>query len=539
MALRVRICKRAQAVLTGIGTVFLWAFSLHGETAREQRINAIQQAIQDGQREKAKEMIAAAIRNYPKDGGILNLRGILHAQAQNMPAARADFQEAVRLEPGLLPAWKNLGRACQALVGEKSAERNKSEQDKDASECAIRSWKHVLASESGDPEARLGLATLYEWQGDFAGSLKQIEAAPASIADDLPFLALRCADYAGLGRTLDALDVAKRMTQADAYSEETASSIFPVLRKPENAAVLVALAEPLYTRGQASAETLRLLSSAYQQRGNLSDARKALEAAAVKDPEKTSDLYELTRLAYQLKDREGALGYLGHIRDLAPSDARSYFLFGVIAVEMELPIEARRSLNKAVELDPKNPMYSLALGSVLLSNRNAGDAIPYFQTYLAAHPDDIRARFGLGMAYFSAADYAKARVEMTAAAKRPETAGGAEYFLGRIDRAEGNIDESVTHLERAIQLVPAFPDARAELARVWLRKGEIEKARTELDAALKIDRDNYQANTVLQALYERTHDLKVTSQRDKLKELEVKRKDREQLMLRTIEMKPF
>lgn len=501
---------------------------------REQSIVAIQQVMQAGRAQDAKEMIAAALKRYPKDPGILNLRGVLHAQGQEMAAARADFAEAVGLAPDLLPARQNLARACMALTG-----ANSTSKDSGAMDCAVQNWRLVLASQRGNAEAHSALATLYEWRGDFAASLREITSLSPDDAAGLPLLALRCADLAGLGRLDEALQDAKRLTQIPGYSSEIAASIFPVLRKPETAPILIALVEPLDRAHEASAETLRLLGVAYEKTGRLPDARKAIEKAAVMEPGGVADLYELTRLASLAHDNEGALGYLGRIRDLAPKDARAHFLFGIIAIEMDLPLEARKSLERALALDPKNPIYSLALGSVILSSRDAGDAIPYFQTYLAAHPDDPRGHFALGMAYYASKDYEKSRAEMNGITGRPETAGGAEYFLGRISRAEDNPDDSAVHLKRAIELLPKFPDARAEIAKVWLRQGEVEKARTALGEALSIDRDNYQANQTLLALYEKTHDVKAAAQRDRLKELEGKRKAQDQLMFRTIEMRPF
>jgi tetratricopeptide (TPR) repeat protein len=509
------------------------------QAGRDRRIVEIQEAITSGQTAQADALLRDALARYPNDGGILNLRGVLHAQQGDLGSARQDFTDAVRQAPALLPAWQNLGRACQALAAGAPAHEDAVAHDSGAVDCAIRSWRHVLVSEKDNREARFGLATLIEWKGEFSESLRELALLPPGEEKELPVAALRCANLAGLGRWNEALDIAKQLAQSSGYTETVAAGVFPVLKKPEAAPVVIALAEPLSLRQEASPQTLRLLSGAYEKAKRPEDARRTLERAAILDPGKTSDLYELTRLAYLSHDFEGALGYLGRLRDMTPKDARVHFLFGIVAVEMKLPVEARRSLEEALKLAPKNPIYSLALGSIILSSRDAGDAVPYFQTYLAAHPDDPRGHFALGMGYFAANDYDKARAEMTRAAKHRETSGGAEYFLGRIARAEDQLDQAAVHLQRTIEILPKFADARAELARVRLRQADTEKARAELAEALAIDPDNYQANTVLLALYERTRDAKVAEQRERIKQLQAKRKDEEQLMLRTIEMRPF
>jgi len=97
-------------------------------------IESIQAAIESGDRPGASRLLSEALAQHPREAGLFNLRGIVHAQQQELAAARADFQQAVRLAPALTPAWQNLGRACQLL----------SESDSSAMACAAGAWEHVL-----------------------------------------------------------------------------------------------------------------------------------------------------------------------------------------------------------------------------------------------------------------------------------------------------------------------------------------------------------------------------------------------------------
>ena len=147
--------------------------------------------------------------------------------------------------------------------------------------------------------------------------------------------------------------------------------------------------------------------------------------------------------------------------------------------------------------------------------------------------------FALGVAYFATADYGRAREQMESIRTDPKTSAGAEYFLGRIARIEEKLDEAVTHLERSIALLPTFAESRAELGRVRLRQGLVEQARADLDRALSIDPDSFQANANLLALYQRTHDARAAEQAERLQRLDAQRAARQELMLRTIEVKPY
>lgn len=513
----------------------LLALSLHlsgqGPTI-ETAIIAIQQSIQSGNQAGALQQIAAALVHFPRAAGLYNLRGIVHAQKDELTEARKDFQQAVRLAPALTPAWQNLGRACQLTPG----------QDAAAVACAVEAWQHVLRVRPADGEARASLATVLEWQGKFADSLRELEGLPREEAARSSIMALRCADLAGLGRTSEALQVAQRLVQAPDFSEADAGAIFPVLATSQNAPIVILLVETLRSGGSrdgVSPASLKHLAAAYEQASRLSDARQTFERIAAQEPGNPEYLYSLARVAYGLHDLEGSLGYLAHIRDLTPNDARVHLLFGLIALQMELPIEARKSLEKALSLDANNADYNFALGAAILSSGDAGTASNYLKAFVAARPAEARGHFALGVAYFSANDYDQCRKEMQIARKDPSREAGAEFFLGRIARIEENLDEAAAHLERTTRLSPSFAEGYAELARVRLRQERVSDARTALDRAIALDPESFQANAALVVLYQKTRDPRLVEQGARLRKLDAARSKRQELMLRTIEVKPY
>ncbi len=302
---------------------------------------------------------------------------------------------------------------------------------------------------------------------------------------------------------------------------------------------MATLVEALDARSTASISSLRQLAVAYEQLNRPADARKVLERVAVREPRNPRHLIELARLAYILRDKEGALGYLAHARDLTPNDPQVHFLFGMIALDMELPVEARRSLDRALALDPKHPKYNYAMGTIALRSHDVSSAIPRFETYIAAEPQDPRGHFALGVACFAAGNYDRARKEMEGIRTSPNTAAGAEYFLGRIARLDEKLDEAVDHIEKSIHLSPSFAETHAELARIRLRQGLTDQARAALDRALTLDANSFQANATLLALYQRTHDPRAEEQAERVRKLDADRSARQELMLRTIELRPY
>jgi tetratricopeptide (TPR) repeat protein len=485
---------------------------------------AIQQAIQSGDLAGASHEIEGALKQHPQNAGLLNLRGIVHAQRNEIQQAHKDFADAVKLEPDLTPAWQNLARACQLEAA--------------SSSCAINSWQTVLRLIPGNEEALGSLSLLYEQQGKYAQSLAESEKLSGEQATRTATLAIRCADLCALGRTAEAASLASEWAARSDFSGADFDAISKTMQAPKSAAVVVTLVEALDRRRVASTESLRCLAVAYEQLQRSADARKTLERVAVADPTNPAHLLELARLADAAKDYEGAMGYLAHARDLAPNNPQIHFLFAMNAVMLNLPIEARHSLERALALEPKNPAYNYAMGSVILTTRDAGTASAYFKKYVEAKPADPRGHFALGVAHFSSGDYVNAKVEMRTVENNAGTAGGAEYFLGRIARLENDLETATKYLQKSIQILPNYSESHTELARVLMLEDRDKEAQEELDRALKLDPTSFQANERLLVLYRRTHDPRADKQAAVLKKLDQERSKRAELMLRTIEVRP-
>ena len=240
-----------------------------------------------------------------------------------------------------------------------------------------------------DSEAHASLAQLYAGKREFAESLRHLNAGK------IDNLELRCLDLSELGRMGEARAAAARLAKQPEFLEADLAAMHGTFDTPKGAEILAVLVEGLDARGVAGRGALRRLALAYEQLHRPAEARKTLERVAVLEPSNSAHLLELARLAEDSKDHEGALGYLAHARDLDPNNAQIHFLFGAIAGEMNLPIEAKQSLDKALALEPDNPNYNYAMGSVILQTRDAATASRYFAEYVKARPADKRGHYAL------------------------------------------------------------------------------------------------------------------------------------------------
>ncbi|MBV8895836.1 MAG: tetratricopeptide repeat protein [Acidobacteriaceae bacterium] len=519
--------KRLAFVAILIALLLLPICLLCQTSDRMQKILDIEEATTAGDLDTASRLIGVALNQYPRDGGLLNLRGVVHARRNEVAEARQDFTDAVRFSPALTPAWQNLARACQILA----------DQDASAVACAINSWERVSTLKPDDAEAHASLGMLLERSGEFSKSLMELRKLPAGIASQTPNLLLLCADLAALGRTVEAQKAAAQIGARTDFSDADFGQVQNAFDSAVAASVVIPLVETMDNRGAAGLASLRRLAIAYEQTNRIADARRTLERIVLLDPHNTAHLLELARLADNSKDYEAALGYLAHARDLEPQNARIHFLFAMIAAKMELPLEAKRSLERALTIDPENPDYNYSMGVSILASRDAATAAGFFEKFLKARPASASGHFALGVAYFNSGDYDKARTEMLQLENGPKS-GNAEYFLGRIARLEGDTDGALRHLQKSIDSMPSFAESHTELARVYMLQGDLERAHAELDRAVKLDPQSFQANNQLFILYKRTHDGRAAAQQQLLAKLDEERSRRAELMLRTVEFRP-
>jgi Flp pilus assembly protein TadD len=356
-----------------------------------------------------------------------------------------------------------------------------------------------------------------------------------------------------------ALDNQARMrsSQAAALQEEgkftesqlTLGKLPPELRAQPDVLALryvneVKLRQPAAAKATAAKlasapEGLHALGSAQARAGQLAESRKSLEAFVQQQGKATPELLtELAQVAHRQKDLQGALGYLAHARDLDAKNAGIHFFFGMICVEMDLPVEAEKSLKTAVELDPNNAYYNYALGGVVGNFKKWSEAIPYFEKYSQLNPSDARGRLALASAYFYDHDHDKATELLKGLEANPETAAGATFYLGQIDCKNGEYEACAAKLKKASALSPGNAEILAELGFAEMQLGHSDAARRTLETSLKLRPENVRANMVLLALYQKTGDPREAGQKKRLESAQAQRAEKVQQLLRTIEARP-
>lgn len=521
-------CSRRIVLICLISTSLLTVNSL-GYAARipEDLLLRLQQTVQQGHIQAARTQLQDAMKQFPSEPGLYNLLGTLEAQQGNLRAAESDFRKALALEPGFVGALLNLGH----LYLERAA------QDHSADTKALSAYREVLLHDKNNAEALYQAAALLLSRGDFLQSLGYLDRLPADLQARSQVLATRCADHVGLSQHAEAASEAEALLKSPDLVQDDVLSVLPQIER-HDASFAVWMLEQLDSRKLAARDALGQLGLLYSRQDQLAQARDTLERAEQAGDPSAEMLSELARTAYRQRDWEGALGYLAHARELDPHNAGINFFFGVVCIELNLPEEARKSLTEAARLNPANAYYEYALGSVAMHGRDPAEAVHYFEKYVSSKPQDPRGRFALGVARFYNADYGAAIKDLHSVVQRTQTAPGAHYFLGRIARLQDDLPLAELEWNEAVKADPRFADALADLALLHIRSEKYNEAAAELERAAAVDSNNFRVNANLLILYQKLWDPRAEEQRKRFEEIKQKRDEDEQLLWRTIEVRP-
>lgn len=483
--------------------------------------------IREGRFAAARAVLSKELKAHPGDAGLWNLLGVASVQDHDPKAAEGAFRKAVHLAPRLESAWLNLGRLYQLDPANAQYLDN-----------GVAAYEAVLRLNAASAEAHHQLALLLFWKKDFRASLSHLDLVPEEDRMRRAAQALRCADEAAMGNERGAMEAAVRLARDPGLAEDDILEILPVLLAHQQDVALRLLAH-LNQSGLATLRTLPQLAGLWEQKGEWKRAREMYERVAQASPGSAPALLDLARVAWKGKDYEATLGYLGHARDLEPSNAGIHFFFGVTCNELNSPVEAKKALARALELAPENPYYNYAMGAVMLQWAEKEQALPYLKKFVAARPAEARGRLALAGAYFAMLRYDEAKAELALPLTDPQTRSGAEFLSGRIASQQGDYDGAAGHFRRVLEAEPQSVEAHAELGAAFLESDDRAGAGRESEAALAVDPENYTANRTLMRIYKLERDPRLKEQTERLQKLIAQRDAQAPLLQRTIEVRPW
>lgn len=192
-----------------------------------------------------------------------------------------------------------------------------------------------------------------------------------------------------------------------------------------------------------------------------------LEAANAANPDFE---YVLGKALIQSGNRRDGADRLEKVAEQTRS-ADAYFLAGSTLVDLNEFVRARTDLEAALQLNPNLPRIYSLVGIARDMNGDIAGAEPILRQALRRDPDDF----------------------------------DANVYLGSILLKERKMEEAKKYLDHALQLQPASPTARYEIAMWESTSGNYDEAAKNLEALTKSNPNWLQPHIELATVYYRLH----------------------------------
>lgn len=159
--------------------------------------------------------------------------------------------------------------------------------------------------------------------------------------------------------------------------------------------------------------------------------------------------------------------------------------------------EAQRAYDEAIKVRPKSEEAKEGLGRVLLARSREKELLER----LKPEGDQRKVSLVRGIAAVRIDDTRRARTELERTRVAGKYPAEAVVYLALIDAAEEGGDKAVQTLEKVVATTKRNKaTAQIALARVYMKRNELTKARAQLEEAAK-DPQDYEANALLGQLY--------------------------------------
>lgn len=204
---------------------------------------------------------------------------------------------------------------------------------------------------------------------------------------------------------------------------------------------------------------LKIVAFDYVILGDFANADKWLTRAVEWNPDDADGWYNLGRAKYNLNLFEQAIRCFERVLKLQPNNIKAKDNLGLSYEGLGKIDEAIAAYREALEwqqADKSGESFAgpnLDLGSLLLDQNKAQEALPYLVRAAQIAPRESRVHEKLGKAYSELNDLPKAQQELETAVQLSPGNSRLHFMLGQIYRKEGFVEKARGELDRSASLL--------------------------------------------------------------------------------------
>jgi tetratricopeptide (TPR) repeat protein len=458
-------------------------------------------ALKENRLEDALVNLTTAEREHPDDARVRNFRGILLARMGKNAEAASEYQEANRLDPLLEDAYRNLGflRWTEHQLGS-----------------AREALERSVTLSPGDAFAHYYLGRVELDAERYDTAFHELELSHQPLPADPAFLIQTTTGYISLGRLDNArksLDQLGRVSLSYAQSIQVASLLLSI-HENDSAIILIEKLNGGHSRAPAAWAQFDLALT-YLLAGNyekaVAQALVNIETLrpAVSESPGQAQAWSVMGIAYaHLKHGERSVNSFWQAANLAPREEEHWLNLTRELMELNRPPEAIKAVQSGLAANPKSYALHLRLGAAYLAAGRYAEAESVFRDLVAAGDPLPTGYIGLAQVLLRTGRAEEAAAELGDAEKKLGSKFLISYFRGlALDRA-GKPSEALLAFREAVQLNSSSAEAHMNLGKMELAQGQVNEGIAELEQALRLNPGDRQVTRLLSQAYRRAGDAK-------------------------------
>lgn len=468
-------------------------------TARNESFQRGLMALKDNRLDEALEALTKAEHEHPKDPQVRNFRGIVLARLGQITEARAEYQEAIRGNPQMEDAYRNLGflewrehRLAQAR----------------------EALDHALKLSPSDSFAHHYLGRVQLDGQLYAQAFRELALSEVPWPAEPSFLMQVATGYMVLGKQEDARKALRHLDLRTLTDDESAqaASLFLAAGANKQAIELLRQWSGRLPAGRSWARLdlglAYLVSGRYEEA--IEQARSGLDPLQT-ERTRTSELalaWSLIGIAHaRLGHNDQSVDALRLAARAEPKEEEGWLNLTRELMEANRFADAISAVQEGIASLPKSYALQLRLGAANLAAGHYAAAEDVFRTLMGAGDPLPASYVGLAQVLLRQGRADEAASELAAARQKIGPNFLLSYFLGlSLDRA-GKPADGLTAFQEAVLLNPKSPEAHLGMGKTELALGRASDAIAELRETLRLSPDNLQAQRLLARALRRATDV--------------------------------
>jgi putative PEP-CTERM system TPR-repeat lipoprotein len=459
--------------------------------------------LRSGQSAKATSVAESLVKQFPQNASFFNLLGMARGQAGNGAAAKAAFEQALKLDDNLIAAKLNLARleiatnaydaASARLVAILKTDEKNAEamyemsviSDRRGKSADAQRWLEKANDLSGPKELRWGLALLdfflRKGQPDLA--LQAAKRLSSKAPDDLQVLMAYARAQLAIGDPIGAkssLNNATRFADYDAPKQVEIALLQLAANNLDGAAYSLDKA----LSGQPDfLPAMALMADIELRKNDPAKSEKRARDIVATYPQRAVGYSLLGDVARSRGQTAAAIENYRRAHQTEATTETLLRLFGALSLQ-ERGKPAIQLAEPWIKAHPKDIVVQKAVGDIYARTGDYLSARSSYENVLKLAPDDSNVLNNLANVLLRLKDPTAIKIAEQALAKNPSNANAIDT-LGWILFQNGQVERALTMLRDARLRVPANQEIRYHLAVVLEQTGRKNEARDELEAALK------------------------------------------------------